>query len=189
MHAHQIRTLNAHARTRRVFGHDGYERLEAMERSTKMEFFKSTDTFHALGWNLAETAFYWQHKNNHKVVGVHVEKLVGVAQSELEHKIAVKRSAAKAIKAYDLSREGATENLAEFKQTLHLMEQVQGVEPIEPEDQDAAPPPPPPAAAGGIKLILADTVALPRLCVAVQADACVPGNAGATVRLPAAIAV
>ena len=90
-----------------------------MELADKVEFFKSTECYHALGWNHHETSFYWMHKKEKTVKVVHCQGLVGVDRLKLAHEIAKKRCNAKALANFDPAREGAAGRLAELQQTLH----------------------------------------------------------------------
>ena len=90
-----------------------------MELVDKVQFFKSTDSYHALGWNLTETSFYWMHKKEKTVKVVHCQGLVGVDRLKLAHAVAQRRGSAKVLADYDPAREGAAGRLAELQQTLH----------------------------------------------------------------------
>ena len=90
-----------------------------MELVDKVQFFKSTEIYHALGWNLTETSFYWMHKKEKTVKVVHCERLVGVDRLKLAHAVAQRRGSAKVLADYDPAREGAAGRLAGLQQTLH----------------------------------------------------------------------
>jgi hypothetical protein len=62
-----------------------------IELADKIEFFKSTATWNALGWDQSETCFYWQHSANKTVIRVHCDSLEVANREALSNEITVRR--------------------------------------------------------------------------------------------------
>ena len=92
-----------------------------IELADKIEFFKSTPVFDALGWDLEETCFYWQHSANKTVIRVHCDSLEVANREALSHEITVRRGSAKPLAKYKSDREGSALAVEELQQSLHLV--------------------------------------------------------------------
>ena len=72
-----------------------------IELADKIEFFKSTATWNALGWDQSETCFYWQHRANKTVIRVHCDSLEVANREALSHEITLRRGSAKPLAKYN----------------------------------------------------------------------------------------
>jgi sugar lactone lactonase YvrE len=83
------------------------KKIRRRTHTDKIEFFKSTVVWNALGWDHEETCFYWQHKTAKTVIRVHCDALDGAKRETLSHAITAKRGSAKPLVEYLLDREGS----------------------------------------------------------------------------------
>ena len=87
----------------------------------KIEFFKSTATWNALGWDQSETCFYWQHSANKTVIRVHCDSVEVANREALSHEITLRRGSAKPLAKYKSDREGSALAVEKLQQSLHLV--------------------------------------------------------------------
>jgi len=92
-----------------------------IELADKIEFFKSTAVWNALGWDLEETCFYWQHSANKTVIRVHCDSLEVANREALSNEITVRRGSAKPLAKYKSDREGSALAVEKLQQSLHLV--------------------------------------------------------------------
>ena len=92
-----------------------------IELADKIEFFKSTVVWNALGWDQEETCFYWQHRANKTVIRVHCDSLEVANREALSKRITARLGSAKALAAYKPDREGSALAVEELQQSLHLV--------------------------------------------------------------------
>jgi hypothetical protein len=87
----------------------------------KIEFFKSTAVWNALGWDQEETCFYWQHSANKTVIRVHCDSLEVANREALSPEITSRRGSAKPLAKYKSDREGSALAVEKLQQSLHLV--------------------------------------------------------------------
>ena len=92
-----------------------------IELADKIEFFKSTAVWNALGWDQEETCFYWQHSANKTVIRVHCDSLEVANREALSSALTSRRGSAKKLAKYLSDREGSALALEELQQSLHLV--------------------------------------------------------------------
>ena len=92
-----------------------------IELADKIEFFKSTAVWNALGWDLEETCFYWQHNANKIVIRVHCDSLEVATREELSREVTARRGSAKPLAKYLSDRDGAALAVEKLQQSLHLV--------------------------------------------------------------------